>query len=223
MSILEHANHQIRNGDNQLQQQALAEIYKAHFSQTNEGRGASFLLGDLSFMLEERLLGDVDRLIEPRFTTLTTQIPLDSSKSFIRWLLKIIQTHPAYSHPFYTHFMRKEATRADLRLWLAQESTLDQRFDDVLANLQVGTNGHVKMEVAKNYWDEMGNGDMAKVHTHLFGQLLDELEVTPSYITSILFPASLLTGNLSSCLSLHRHLFYEALGFFGVVEYLAPS
>jgi hypothetical protein len=68
----------------------------------------------------------------------------------------------------------------------------------------------------------MGNGDVAKTHTHLFSPLLDELEVTPSYIASNLLPVSLLTGNLSSCLSLHRHLFYEALGFFGVVEYLAP-
>ncbi len=220
--ILEHADHQIRDGDNQVRHEALAEIYKAQFTQTDRERGASFLLSDLSFMLEERLLEDVKQLIEPRLITLTAQMPLDSSKSFIRWLLKIIQTHPASSHPFYTHFMRKDATRADLRFWLAQESTLDQRFDDVLATLQIGTSGLVKMEVAKNYWDEMGNGDINKTHTHLFTQLLDELEVTPSYIASHLLPTSLLTGNLSSCLSVHRHLFYEALGFFGVVEYLAP-
>ena len=220
--ILKEVDHQIRNGDNLMQHQALFEIYKAHFSQTSKGRGASFLLGDLSYMLEERLLNDVDRLIEPRMTTLSSQIPRDSSKSFIRWLLKIVQTHPASSHPFYSQFMRKEATRDDLRMWLAQESTLDQRFDDVLATLQIGTTGLVKMEVAKNFWDEMGNGEMDKVHTHLFGQLLDELDVTPSYISSNMLPVSLLTGNLSSCLVMHRHLFYEALGFFGVVEYLAP-
>ena len=220
--ILEHVDQQIRNGNNHIQQQALSQIYNTHFTQMNKGRGASFLLSDLTFMLEEHLFNDIDRLIEPRFSKLVTQIPTDSSKSFIRWLLKIIQTHPATIHPFYNQFIRNKATREDLKFWLAQESTLDQRFDDVLANLQVGTTGAVKMEIAKNYWDEMGNGDLEKTHTHLFAQLLDELEVTPSYIATNLLPASLLTGNLSSCFSLHRHLFHEALGFFGVVEYLAP-
>ena len=221
--ILEHANHQIQKNDNHTSHQALAAIYKTYFTQTGTGRGASFLLNDLSYMLEERLLDDVDKLIESRFNKLLPEMPVQSSKLFIRWLLKIIQTHPASTHSFYTHFIRKKATRNDLRFWLAQESTLDQRFDDVLATLQIGTNGTVKMEVAKNYWDEMGNGDLNKMHTRLFSELLDELEVTPSYIAATILPASLLTGNLSSCLSLHRHLFYEALGFFGVVEYLAPS
>lgn len=220
--ILEHADRQIQNNDNITRHQALAEIYKTYFTQTGSRRGASFLLNDLGFMLEERLLNDVDKLIEYRFIPLVAEMPCGSSKLFMRWLLKIIQTHPASKHSFYTDFMSKKATRDDIRFWLGQESTLDQRFDDILAMFQVGTNGLVKMEVAKNYWDEMGNGDLTKTHTHIFSQLLNELEVTPSYMAANALPTSLLTGNLSSCLCLHRHLFYEALGFFGVVEYLAP-
>ena len=49
-------------------------------------------------------------------------------------------------------------------------------FDDLVALAQVGTRGEVKMEMASNYWDEMGRGKTHAVHTHLFHRLIEGLE-----------------------------------------------
>ncbi|AMG30760.1 iron-containing redox enzyme family protein [Grimontia hollisae] len=96
-------------------------------------------------------------------------------------------------------------------------------FDDCLALMQLGTAGVIKMEIAHNYWDEMGNGKSEEVHTTLFKHVLDELEVTPEYIQQTLSTLSKSSGNLSSGLCFDREQFYKAIGYFGVSEYLAPS
>jgi len=105
---------------------------------------------------------------------------------------------------------------------MAQESTLDPKFDDIIALIQVGTAGSIKMEFAKNYWDEMGNGNLDKVHSILFQTLAKELNVNEEYIQENLLTESIVSGNLSSFYALRRNNFYKALGYFGVTEYLAP-
>jgi len=62
------------------------------------------------------------------------------------------------------------AERADTdRLWtfLAMEGGPDGGFDDLVAIGQVGLAGEPKLEMATNYWDEMGRGSFAEVHTEL--------------------------------------------------------
>jgi len=149
------------------------------------------------------------------------KIPKDT-KSYMRWLIELINLHRGAEHPFYKDFMENKADREDLKFWMAQESTLDPRFDDIIALIQVGTAGSVKMEFAKNYWDEMGNGTLDKVHSVLFETLGKELNVNEEYIQEHLLTESLVSGNLSSFYALRRDNFYKALGYFGVTEYLAP-
>ncbi|MDP9406547.1 MAG: iron-containing redox enzyme family protein, partial [Actinomycetota bacterium] len=43
----------------------------------------------------------------------------------------------------------------------------DGGFDDLVALCQVGLAGSAKLELGKNYWDEMGCGDAGAVHTVL--------------------------------------------------------
>ncbi|CAF0866554.1 unnamed protein product [Didymodactylos carnosus] len=136
--------------------------------------------------------------------------------------MNIIQNHAAVKHPYYNEFMATTADKNDLKYWLAQESTLDQKFDDILALMQVGSSGIVKLEIAKNYWDEMGNGEQGKTHTYLFELLMNELNITTDYIQNNLLLTSLITGNISSCYVLNKSLFYQSIGYFGVTEYLAP-
>jgi pyrroloquinoline quinone (PQQ) biosynthesis protein C len=148
-------------------------------------------------------------------------IPKDT-KQYMRWLIELINLHQGAEHPFYKDFMENKADREDLRFWMAQESLLDPRFDDIIALIQVGTAGSIKMEFAKNYWDEMGNGKLDKVHSVLFETLGKELNVNEDYIQKNLLTESLVSGNLSAYYALRRENFYKALGYFGVTEYLAP-
>jgi hypothetical protein len=48
----------------------------------------------------------------------------------------------------------------------------DGGFDDLVALCQVGLAGSAKLELGKNYWDEMGQGDLAGVHTQLHDDLV---------------------------------------------------
>ncbi len=145
-----------------------------------------------------------------------------SGGEYVRWLKKMITDHESSVHPLYNEFMAKSAGPDDLALYLAQETSLDPRFDDILALMQLGTHGAEKMEIANNYYDEMGNGNPEEVHTFLFAKALNELNVDEQYIQKNMLIDSIISGNLSACLALSRRHYFKSVGYFGVTEYLAP-
>ena len=145
-----------------------------------------------------------------------------NGKDYVKWMRKLINTHPSKTHPLYKKYMADQSTTEDLRYYMIQESTLDPRFDDILALIQVGTSGQEKMEIAKNYWDEMGNGDPKSVHSYLFAYAIDELGITKEEIDERVSLEALICGNISTSLCLYRHNYYKSIGYFGVTEYLVP-
>lgn len=168
----------------------------------------------------ERILFDYELMkIEPQLKGLDE---FSDGKEFLSFLKKSIWSHVAARHPFYSEFLAKEASRQDFKYYLIQETVLDPRFDDLLALIQIGTSGREKMELAKNYWDEMGNGDEAMVHSKLFDLALQEVGITSKDLEEKLLLESLESGNLSALLAINRSNYYKAIGYFGVVEYLVP-
>lgn len=145
-----------------------------------------------------------------------------NSKSPVNDFKNLAKEHQAFDHPFYSDFIQNKATKKDLRYYLIQETCLDPKFDDLLSLMQVGLKGAVKMEIAYNYWDEMGNGNLEEVHTYLFDRALRALDVTDEDISNEICFESIRSGNLSSALCLNRKHIYKAIGYFGVTEYLAP-
>jgi pyrroloquinoline quinone (PQQ) biosynthesis protein C len=149
--------------------------------------------------------------------------PPRGGKEFVRWFKDAVQRHVSSNHPFYEQFLPDTANREQLRFYLAQETNLDPKFDDILAQIQIGHRGAPKMEIASNYWDEMGNGQSSAVHTALFQQTLDYLGIDDDYLAQRVFYQSVASGNMSSCLALHRRHNLRALGYFGTTEYIAPK
>lgn len=149
-------------------------------------------------------------------------IPTDGEE-YVSWLRRQISDHPARLHPYYSTYLRDHASLEDLQDFLLQETTLDPRFDDVLAMMQVGTSGQTKMEMAQNFWDEMGNGEDAMVHSSMFTTVLNAAGVDPKDRKDDMYLESNICGNLSVFMAMHRSNFYKAVGYFGVTEYLAPS
>ncbi|AQA16542.1 hypothetical protein BV401_28695 [Streptomyces malaysiensis subsp. malaysiensis] len=143
-------------------------------------------------------------------------------KEYVRWLKALIQDHPASTHPMYAEHLPTVATAEDIRFLLAQETSLDPRFDDILAVMQLGATGAEKMEIAANYWDEMGNGEFADVHTTLFSQCLTSIGVDQDYVEQNLLPIAKECGNISAGLALSRRHYLRAIGYYGVTEFLAP-
>src|SRR5437588_3426946 len=72
-------------------------------------------------------------------------------------------------------WLAQRASRDDVVQFLALEGGPDAGFDDLVAACQIGLSGAPKMELAVNYWDEMGNGDPAAVHTTLHDQLVEAI------------------------------------------------
>ncbi|SES03010.1 Iron-containing redox enzyme [Streptomyces sp. yr375] len=145
-----------------------------------------------------------------------------AGKEFVHWLKLLVGGHPAARHPFYQEFMPSRVTKETFRFYLAQETNLDPRFDDILSLMQVGASPVEKMEIAENHWDEMGNGKPEEVHTTMFSRALESLDVHVDYVRANLLPEAKISGNLACCLALSRRHYYRSIGFFGVTEYLVP-
>jgi hypothetical protein len=177
------------------------------------------LLRDIAATFERAMLADEMRQVpDEQITGYPT-----NGNQYLTWLKRLIAQHPARNHELYESYLPDEATADDFRFYLAQETSLDPRFDDILALMQVGTSGPEKMEIATNYWDEMGNGRPEDVHTRLFAHTLRCLNVDDEYVRENLLLEARVSSNLSSCLALNRRHYYRAVGYFGVTEYLVPQ
>jgi len=62
-------------------------------------------------------------------------------------------------------WLARESSWEELVRFLAIEGGPDGGFDDLVAACQIGLSGSAKLELAQNYWDEMGNGRLEAVHT----------------------------------------------------------
>lgn len=69
---------------------------------------------------------------------------------------------------FFVDFMRHQASVEQVAYYICMEEMVDGSFDDLMAVAQLGMPIRCKMVAGENYWDEMGNGDFAAVHTTMF-------------------------------------------------------
>ncbi|MCM6778780.1 iron-containing redox enzyme family protein [Nocardia sp. CDC159] len=202
------------------QQLLLSRIYRI-LTQLPDGPVAegSILIAEITRRLEAQIIASEDRMIPDR---IYAEAPVEPRK-YLSWLKGLAKDHRVYKHPYYVDFIRNSATAKDLRRYAIQESVVDGRFDDLLAMMQVGTSGAAKMEIAGNYWDEMGNGNEHEVHTHLFNLIYEALDITDAEAEAELTAMDLLSGNLAVLVSRYRHLYGEAVGFLGMTEWLVPD
>jgi hypothetical protein len=202
------------------QQKLLARIYNLT-TQIPDGPTAegSVALHEVTRLLEVATIEVEDRHIPDG---LLDQAPT-AGKAYLSWLKKIARQHRVFKHPYYREFIQNHAAPEDLRTYILQESVVDGRFDDLLAMMQVGTSGPAKMEIATNFWDEMGNGNPEEVHTFLFNKIFDVFEITQEELDRVLTANALLSGNLAVLLCRYRQYYPEAVGFLGMTEWLVPD
>lgn len=220
---VEALNDAARSGDAaafHAQQLLLSRIYVTvtQISDTMSAEG-SVLLHQVTRLLENATIELEDRHIAP---DALAQAPVEG-RAFLSWLKGLARGHRVFKHPYYTEFINQHAQREDLRRYVIQESLVDGRFDDLLAMMQVGTTGAAKMEIASNYWDEMGNGNQDEVHTHLFNKIFEVFDIEQAEIEAALTTNDLLSGNLAVLLCRYRSLYPEAVGFLGMTEWLVPD
>jgi hypothetical protein len=119
--------------------------------------------------------------------------------------------------PRLYEWLASEATYADVLKFIGLEGGPDGGFDDLVAICQVGLDGEAKLELARNYWDEMGQGDLTAVHTQLHGQMVEALQLAS--VARRAQPVEALHRSiLGSILATNRWLQPEMLGALGLIE-----
>lgn len=121
------------------------------------------------------------------------------------------RVHPAY------RWLADEASWQELVAFLELEGGPDGGFDDLVAACQVGLSGSAKLELGKNYWDEMGGGDPDAVHTVLHQRLAAAVGLREVHREDL--PVEALERiALGGLLATNRWLQPEMVGALGLLE-----
>lgn len=119
--------------------------------------------------------------------------------------------------PATYRWLARHATWDQVVSFLALEGGPDAGFDDLVAACQIGLPGGPKTVLATNYWDEMGGGDPASVHTTLHARLVAAINMPR--IPRAEQPVSALARTaLGGLLATNRWLQPEMLGALGLIE-----
>jgi len=146
-------------------------------------------------------------------------IPADfnSPDQFVNWFESL--RNPLQSHSVYD-WLANDAGLADMRWFLTQEILPRPAFADLLSLTQVSLPLQAKMECARNFWDEMGQGKQAAVHRSLLDRAISCLRLRSS-IESTTWE-SLAYSNSMIALASTRRYAYQSLGALGMHELLMP-
>ncbi|MGI4977928.1 MAG: iron-containing redox enzyme family protein, partial [Janthinobacterium lividum] len=118
-------------------------------------------------------------------------------------------------------WLADEAGMDEMRWFLTQEVAGEAGFDDLAALTQVKISQQAKLEIARNYWDEMGRGNPKGMHGPMLEVIADRLGLQPTLETTV--PESLALANIMAGLACSRRYAYHSVGALGVIEQTAPS
>ena len=145
-------------------------------------------------------------------------LPTDP-EGFIGWFESLKGSGPGEDDPLFP-WLAEEATLEQMRWFLLQEVAGEAGFEDLVAYAQVKMPTRPKLELARNYWDEMGRGNEGGMHGPMLEKLAHALDLRPT-IPDTVWP-SLALGNTLVAFSTTRRYAYHALGALGAVELTAP-
>lgn len=140
--------------------------------------------------------------------------------AFVAWFEALKENGPGQGDPLFP-WLAERATLAEMRWFVEQEAAGEAGFDDLVALAQVKMPVQAKLELARNYWDEMGRGNAKGMHGPMLEALVRALGVTPRIETTL--AASLALGNTMAALAANRAYAYHAIGALGAIELTAPG
>lgn len=139
---------------------------------------------------------------------------------FIAWFEQLKQTGPGQGDPLFP-WLAEEASAEQLKWFFEQEAAGEAGFDDLVAMTQVKLPVRAKLELARNYWDEMGRGQRDGMHGPMLDALVVTLAVNPVIEQTIW--ESLALANAMTAMATNRHYAWHSVGALGVIELTAPG
>jgi hypothetical protein len=139
---------------------------------------------------------------------------------FIAWFERLKQDGPGQGDPLFP-WIAEIATRDQLIWFFEQEAAGEAGFDDLVAMTQVKLPTGPKLELARNYWDEMGRGNALGMHGPMLEALAETLGVAPSIEATVW--ESLALANAMTAMATSRRYAWHSVGALGVIELTAPD
>ena len=163
--------------------------------------------------------GEYIEAVRSEISPLLADIPSEVDE-FIDWFEDLKETGPGQGDPLF-RWLAESATREDMVWFLTQEVAGEAGFDDLLAITQVKMPVTAKLEMARNYWDEMGRGRDTAMHGPLLERLASYLHIDAQ--PDRVVPESLALGNAMLALARSRRYCFQSIGALGVIEMTAPA
>jgi len=139
---------------------------------------------------------------------------------FDAWLTDLTATGPGQGDPLFP-WLAETCSMDQMKWVLAQEVAGEAGFEDLTALTQVKMPVGPKLELARNYWDEMGRGNKKGMHGPLLETLARKLGLEPTAETTVW--ESLALANTMAGLAWNRRYAYHSIGALGIIEQTAPA
>ncbi len=141
-------------------------------------------------------------------------------EAFADWFMTLKDHGPGQGDPLFG-WLAHEASAEEMDWFLTQEAAGEAGFDDLVALTQVKLPAEAKLELARNYWDEMGRGNPKGMHGPMLDGAVEALGLKPAIHTTV-WPALALANTLTALATTRRYA-WHSVGALGVVELTAPT
>ncbi len=145
--------------------------------------------------------------------------PRDAA-GFVAWFEELDRSGPGQGDTLFL-YLAEQATMDEMRWFLTQEVAGEAGFEDLTAITQVRLPQQPKLELARNYWDEMGRGNPKGMHGPMLEVVAKSLKLTPTVENTAW--ESLALANTMAGLACNRRYAFHSVGAMGVIEQTAPG
>jgi Iron-containing redox enzyme len=135
-------------------------------------------------------------------------------REFVTWFESLKEIASQESRRLLS-WLAATANRGDLSWFLVQEQAGAGALDDLLALTQVKLPRRARLELARDYWDEMGHGHASAMRSQLLEDLRHDLhaETTEAPIWETLARDNLMLG-----LATNRRYAFQSIGALGALD-----
>jgi hypothetical protein len=167
----------------------------------------------------QRLEGNFLEALRAEVAEEAAAVPIEV-EGFIAWFEGLKQSGPGQGDPLFP-WLAETADVGALSWFLEQEAAGEAGFDDLVAMTQVKFPVRAKLELARNYWDEMGRGNPKGMHGPLLDVLVERLGLEPRIEATCW--ESLALANAMTAMAASRRYAFHSVGALGAIELTAPG
>lgn len=144
-----------------------------------------------------------------------------NAQEFMVWFESLKSTGPGQDSPLFD-WLQSSADREQMKWFVRQEVAGEAGFDDLTAMTQIKFPTQPKLEMARNYWDEMGRGKEVGMHGPMLDRVAEAFAIHPESLNAYV-PEALALANILIGLAGNRRYAYHSVGALGAVELTAPE